>query len=104
MTARKAKDEEPFGSESDPQASDPGPVEDDSPAAPEPDDGKDEVYHGLPYAASYIATRDLPVGTEMGAEAMPVTAFRAGDLVPAEHVEKYGWHEHVSPPDPPVKE
>jgi hypothetical protein len=101
VTARKDKAETeaeaPFGSESDPGTADLGPdwVAD--------ADGKDEVYRGLPYAPFYIATRDLPVGTEMGAEAMPVTAFRAGDLVPAEHVEKYGWREHVSPPAP-VKE
>jgi hypothetical protein len=46
----------------------------------------------------YIADRPLPVGLEMGGETMPPRAFNAGDKVPAEHVEKFGWQQYVHHP------
>lgn len=46
----------------------------------------------------WIADRELPVGAEMGAEAMPVRAFSPGDQVPPGHVEQYGWRPYVHAP------
>lgn len=54
--------------------------------------------------AFYVATRPLPVGTEMGAATMPVVAFGAGAMVPAEHVDRYGWQQYVRLPDDPPAE
>ncbi|MGC5012516.1 hypothetical protein ACLQ2R_17270 [Streptosporangium sp. DT93] len=55
-----------------------GPVEDESAAGP---------------PAYYIATRPLFIGGQFG------RAFNAGDRVPADHVEAYGWAEQVRRPD-----
>lgn len=41
----------------------------------------------------YIATRPLFIGGQFG------RAHNPGDRVPAEHVERYGWHDGVRPPD-----
>jgi len=50
----------------------------------------------------WIADRPLPVAGEMGLEAMHARAFNEGDRVPHEHVEQYGWQDHVhAPGDPP---
>lgn len=43
-----------------------------------------------------IAIRDIPFGDP----GRGVYAFRVGDRVPAELVEKHGWHESVSAEDP----
>jgi hypothetical protein len=56
-----------------------------------------KVRQPQPAVAWYVADRTLPVSTEMGAEAFPVRAFNAGDRVPVEHVEKFGWHDYVHP-------
>lgn len=54
---------------------------------------------GPPPAAWYVADRPLPVADELGGEAGRVAAFAEGDLVPADHVQRFGWHAHVSRPD-----
>lgn len=41
----------------------------------------------------YIAERPLFIGDQFS------RAHNPGDRVPAEHVEKYGWHAGVRPPD-----
>jgi hypothetical protein len=63
-------------------------------------DRKPEPDSNTPQAPPFwIADLPLPVGPEMGAEAMPVRAFNPGDRVPAEHVERYGWQPYVHAPD-----
>jgi hypothetical protein len=42
----------------------------------------------------YIAEQPLFIGGNQFAR-----AHNVGDRVPAEHVEKYGWHAGVRPPD-----
>jgi hypothetical protein len=46
----------------------------------------------------WIADVPLPVSTEMGNGAI-VRAFNPGDLVPVDHVERYGWQQYVHAPD-----
>jgi len=64
--------------------------------APKPQAGKPAP------PAFWIADRPLPVAGEMGAEAMHARAFNEGDRVPHEHVERYGWQDHVHAPDAPA--
>jgi len=45
----------------------------------------------------YVAETDLFVT----GEGFPARAFNAGDRVPAEHVERFGWHGQVSAPSSP---
>jgi hypothetical protein len=66
-----------------------------SAGAAEPGEGVAAAPAGLPF---YIATRPLPVATEMGGGL--VRAFNPGDQVPRDHVAAYGWWQHVTaPPD-----
>ena len=77
--------------------------------APEPADAdlrKAAVYSELAEEAghptAYIARRNLPIGGEMGDMPPGVAAFQAGDQVPAEHVQRFGWAAFVDPPAPPA--
>lgn len=59
----------------------------------------------LPEQPWYIAQVPLPVGAEMGATAaLPARAFNPGDRVPAEHVQRFGWHAYVAAPEDPAPE
>jgi hypothetical protein len=46
----------------------------------------------------WVALVPLPVGTEMGGEAMHARAFNPGDRVPPDHVERFGWQQYVEAP------
>jgi hypothetical protein len=49
-----------------------------------------------PAPAYYIADEPLFIGI--------ARAHNPGDLVPADHVERYGWRDKVHPPESPTTE